>query len=196
MAHFHINRRLRAWLILLPALLLLTVIYWVSVTVELPSQKVNSKQRHDPDFFVENFSATTLTEQGMPRFTMSAAKMLHYPDDDSTHLETIQLASVQPDRPTLRIFALNGTLSNKGEEVFLRDHVQIIREDPDKQSDMKFTTTFLHVIPDLNIAKTDQAVTLIDGNNTVHAVGMVLDHSARTINLLNLVRSEYAPVKK
>lgn len=195
MARFRINR-LRAWLILLPALLLLAVVYWVSTTVEPPSQKVNGKQRHDPDFFVENFSATILTEQGIPRFTMSAAKMLHYPDDDSTHLETIQLASVQPDRPTLRIFALNGTLSNKGEEVFLRDHVQIIREDPGKQSDMKFTTTFLHVIPDLNIAKTDQAVTLIDGNNTVHAVGMVLDHSARTINLLNLVRSEYAPVKK
>ncbi|MEQ1813802.1 MAG: LPS export ABC transporter periplasmic protein LptC [Candidatus Nitrotoga sp.] len=195
MARSRINR-LRAWLILLPALLLLAVVYWVSITVEPPPQKINGKQRHDPDFFVENFSATTLTEQGIPRFTVSAAKMLHYPDDDSTHLENIQLVSVQPDRPTLRIFALNGTLSDKSEEVFLRDHVQIIREDPKKQNDMKLTTTFLHVIPDLNIAKTDQAVTLVDGNNTVHAVGMTLDHNARTINLLNQVRSEHAPVKK
>jgi lipopolysaccharide export system protein LptC len=190
------TNRLRAWLILLPALFLLAVIYWVSIIVEPPTQKVDSTQRHDPDFFVENFSVTTMSEQGIPRFTMSATKMLHYPDDDSTHLENIQLASVQPGRPTLRIFALNGTLSDKGEEVFLRDQVQIIREDLDKQSDMKFMTTFLHVIPNLNIAKTDQAVILVDGNNTVHAVGMVLDHSARTINLLNQVRSEHAPVKK
>lgn len=195
MSRFRINR-LRAWLILLPALLLLAVVYWISTTVEPPTQKINGTQRHDPDFFVENFSATTLTEQGIPRFTLSAAKMLHYPDDDSTHLENIQLASVQPDRPTLHIFALNGILSDRGEEVFLQDQVQIIREAPGKQSDMRFTTTFLHVIPDLNVAKTDQAVTLIDGNNTVHAVGMVLDHNARTINLLNQVRSEHAPVKK
>jgi len=195
MPRFHFNR-LRAWLILVPALLLLAVIYWVSTTIEPPTKKVKGTQRHDPDFIVEHFSATTLTEQGIPRFTMSAAKMLHYPDDDSTHLESIQLASVQPGRPTLRVFALNGTLSDKGEDVFLRDHVQIIQEGKNRQSDMKFTTTFLHVIPDLNIVKTDQAVTLIDGNDTVYAVGMVLDHNARSINLLNQVSSEHAPARK
>lgn len=195
MARFRINR-LRAWLILLPALGILAAAYWLNLAVEIPPQKIDGKQRHDPDFIVENFSATTLSEQGIPRFIVSATRMQHYPDDDSTHLETVKFASLQPDRPTLLIYALNGTISGKGDEIFLRDQVQIIREGDGKQSEMKFLTPFLQVIPDLDIAKTNQAVTLIEGNNTVQATGMIFDNQARTIKLLEQVRSEHAPVKK
>jgi len=195
MIRFRINR-LRAWLIILPALGILAVAYWVNLAVEIPPQKTNGKQRHDPDFMVENFSATTLSKAGMPQYKMSAVKMLHYPDDDSTHIETIQLTSIYPDRPSMHISAKVGTISGKGDEVFLRDEVRLVRDAGATRSGMIFTTPFLHVIPELDLAKTDQGVTLKDGSHTVHARGMILDNQARTIKLLNQVKSEHAPATK
>ncbi|MGH8721571.1 MAG: LPS export ABC transporter periplasmic protein LptC, partial [Burkholderiales bacterium] len=41
-------------------------------------------ERHDPDYSVEQFTITDFSRAGAPESTLSAAKMVHYPDDDTT----------------------------------------------------------------------------------------------------------------
>ena len=65
-----------------------------------------------------------------------------------------------------------------------------------KQSELVFTTTYLHVIPDHDLADTDQPVTMTDARNKINAVGMVMDNKARTVKLLAQVRSEHEPANK
>ncbi|CAH1076406.1 LPS export ABC transporter periplasmic protein LptC [Candidatus Nitrotoga sp. 1052] len=190
--------RLRAWLAGLPLLLLLLLLaaaYWLNQQVQPLPFTPDSSKRHDPDFIVSKFVATTLNEQGKPRFVMAAKKMLHYPDNDSTYLESPELTSFDSDHPPMHIYAHNGMVSGKGEEIFLRDDVKIVRTASATQREMTFTTTYLHVIPDRGLAETDQPVTMIDGRNTVHAVGMKFDNKARIVKLLAQVKSEYAPDK-
>ena len=193
--------RLRAWSALLPLLLLLAAAYWLNLQVQPLPAKADHNKRHDPDFIVNNFSATTLNEQGTPRFMIAAKKMLHYPDDDTTLLEAPQLTSLLPDRPALYVSASNGSISGKGDEVFLRDEVKIIRAASGQsygrgQSELVFTTTYLRIIPDLDLADTDQAVTLTDAHNRINAVGMRLDNKARVIKLLSQVTSTHDVAKK
>lgn len=183
--------RLRAWSALLPLLFLLAAAYWLNQQVQPLPAKPDSSKRHDPDFIVNNFSAATLNEQGTPRFMIAAKKMLHYPDDDSTHLEDPQLTSISPDRPALHASASNGSISGRGDEVFLRDNVKIIRAASARQSELVFTTTYLHVIPDRELAETDQPVTIMDAHNRINAIGMQLDNKTRVIKLLAQVRSEH-----
>ena len=187
--------RLREWLPLLPLLLLLAATYWLNLQVQPLPVKPDSSKRHDPDFIISKLSATTLNEQGMPHFIVSAQKMMHYPDDDSTHLDEPQLSSFNTDQPPVYIFAKRGEVSSKGDEIFLRDEVKLMRAAGPSQSEMTLTTTFLHVIPDRDLADTDRPVTLEDDHNIVHATGMQFDNKARIIKLLAQVRSQHDPAK-
>lgn len=69
--------RLRAWLTGLPQLLLLLMLaatYWLNQQVQPLPLTPDSSKRHEPDFIVSEVVATTLNEQGKPRFVMAAKK--------------------------------------------------------------------------------------------------------------------------
>ena len=46
------------------------------------------KARHDPDYFLHNFTATTMNAKGMPAYKVTAEHLEHYPDDNSMKLQT------------------------------------------------------------------------------------------------------------
>lgn len=190
------SERLRSWLPLLPLLLLLAATYWLNLQVQSSSSAASKKLRHDPDYIIDNFTATTLDAQGKIRFVMSAKKMWHYPDDDTTLLELPRLASLTLERPPVRMSAQNGELSGKGDEIFLRNDVVIVRPAYANRSELTFTTNYLHVLPNKDIVNTDQAVTMVDARTHHKAVGMELDNKARTIRFLSQVKTVYEPAKK
>jgi len=188
--------RARYWLPLLPLLGMLAVTYWLNQQVRPESDQPDNGERHDPDAIVENFSAIKLNEQGVPRFVMAAKKMQHYPDDDSTTLEVPRLTTLSADRPAIHTIAKRGIVSSRGDEVFLHGDVEVLREASAQQDELTLHTEYLHVIPDLDLANTDRAVTITDARNTVHAIGLEMDNKARPLKLLPRVRSEHAPARK
>lgn len=191
-----IASRARHWLPLLPLLGLLGATYWLNQQVQPEPARPDSNKRHDPDAIMENFSAVKMNEQGAPHFIMNAKKMLHYPDDDSTTLEVPRITVLSADRPAIHTIAKRGIVSSKGNELFLYDDVEVLREASAKQSELTLQTEYLHVIPDLDWAETDRAVTVVDARNTIHAIGMVMDNKARTLKLLSQVKSVHAPIQK
>ena len=192
---FTLDRR-HSWPAFLPLIFLLGAAYWLNLQVQpLPPRETPGK-RHDPDFIVENFSAMTLNELGTPRFIVAAKKMVHYPDDSTTIMQAPRLTSLSPGSPTLYATASTGSISGKGDEIFLHDDVTITRAASATQSEMVFTTTYLHVIPERDLANTDQPVTMVDANNRVTAVGMRINNKTRVINLLAQVNSEHNVAKK
>ena len=188
-------QRLREWSPLLPLLLLLAATYWLNQQVQPLPPKPDTSKLHNPDFIISKLAATTLNEQGAPRFLMSALNMVHYPDDDSTHLEEPQLSSLYADRPAVYTSARRGEISSKGNEVFLRDEVKIVRAASAAQSEMTITTAYLHVVPDRDWADTDRPITMVDARNSINAVGMQFDNKARSVKLLAQVKSRYEPAK-
>ena len=188
-------QKLREWSPLLPLLLLLGATYWLNQQVRPASLKSDGNKRHDPDFMVSKLAATTLNEKGAPHFVLFAQKMVHYPDDDSTHLDDLQLSSFYPDQPPVYTSAKRGEISGKGDEIFLHDEVKLVRAASATQSEMTFTTTYLHAVPDLGLMDTDRPVTMMDAHNVIHAVGMKFDNKTRIIKLLAQVRSQHEITK-
>ncbi len=184
----------RAWLPLLPLLLLLAATWWLNKQVQ-PLPQTQSQQRHDIDYSVDNFSAVTLSTQGQPRFTLAAERLWHYPDDDNTHLQMPRITSLYPNRPPVFTTAQTGTISSKGDDVYLYDEVRVLRPASDDLDEQRFATDYLHVIPDRDWAETDQAVVMTSRFNTIRAVGMELDNKARTAKLLSRVRATHEPVR-
>lgn len=189
-----ISEKLRGWLPLLPLVLLLLASYWLSLQVQ-PLTPVVSEQRHDVDYVIDKLTSTTLNEQGLPRLTLAAEKMWHYPDDDSTHLQMPLLTSFSADRPPSHTSAQSGTLSSKNEELFLYDEVQIVMPASGRRNEQRFQTDYLHLVPERDWAETDHPVLLLDGKNTISAVGMELDNQAQTVKLLSRVRATHEPAR-
>ena len=190
------SSRARYWLPLLPLFGLLAATYWLNLQVQPQAAKPDSSKRHDPDAIIENFSAIKLNEQGVPSFIMVAKKMLHYPDDDSTTLEAPRITMLSAEHPAIHASAKRGMVSSKGDEIFLHDDVEVLRDASAKQDQLSLQTEYLHVIPDQNLTDTDRAVTIVEDHTTVHAIGMEMNSETRTLKLLSQVRSEHVPAKK
>lgn len=188
-------QKIYEWLPLLPLLALLLATYWLYQQVRPLPPKVDSSQRHDPDIIIHDFSALTLDQYGAPRFRLAASQLMHYPDDDSTHLQAPRLSSLYPDRPPVYTSALRGEISSGGDEIFLREKVKIVRASDNTQGERVFTTEYLHIIPERDLAQTDQAVTIMDAHNTMHAVGMRFDNKTRVVQLLTQVRVQHENTK-
>ena len=188
--------RSRYWLPLLPLLALLAFVYWLDSQVQQEAVTADNNRRHDPDVIMGNFSAIKMDQQGVPRFLLSAQQLRHYPDNDSTEIELPRLTMLTAERPTVPMAGKRGVISSRGDEVIFQDNVSVVREAAGDQSALTLRTQYLRVLPDQDWANTDQAVTIVNANNTVHATGMEMDNKARTLKLLSHVRSEHLPNAK
>jgi lipopolysaccharide export system protein LptC len=167
--------------------------FWLDRFAQGPERDLVGPSRHDPDVIVEKLSAVLIGESGAPSYTLAAAKMVHYPDDDTTLLTSPKLVSYGSPKSTLTVTSSEGVVSAKGDHVYFQDDVRVTRAPYDGTSELVMRTSFLHVVPDHDIALTDRIVTLSDDANTVTAVGLEMNNQTRVIKLLSKVRGTYDP---
>ncbi len=178
---------------LLPLALMLALAllsFWLERTArEVPAPM--SQPRHDPDYSVEQFTLTGFSRAGAPESTLSAAKMVHYPDDDTTALVAPRLVQFKPDQPRMFLSADRGMLSRDGEEVFLHDNVLLRREALAEAAETRIQTSFLHVVRDRSLVRTDREVRISERGRTLAGLGMEYDNEARRLELQAQVRGVF-----
>jgi lipopolysaccharide export system protein LptC len=176
-------------------LLLAVLTFWLDRVVQPPAPVEDGSHRHDPDYWVENFTATRMGPDGLPMHTLSAVRMTHFPDDDSTHLTLPRLVHHAKGQPPMRVASREGRVSSNGEEVWLNGDVQIKREASPSGNALDIHTTALHVIPDQEIARTDRAVTIRSGGTHVTGTGMEFNNQTRIIRLHSRVKGQHVQPK-
>ena len=185
------NSRLLIWAPLLMLLLLAALTWWLDSKVQPLAPKRDGSSRHDPDYIVENFTATRMSKEGTPRYILTAKKMVHYPDDDTTHLEYPVFRHLEDGKPEINITANQGLLTSGGEDAYFTGDVKVVRKAWKSDPELKAFTSFLHVIPDQDLAKTDKPVTLTEPHSVVTAVGLELNSETRVLKLLSNVKGHY-----
>jgi len=189
-----VTRRYIAWYPLGLITLLAVLSFWLEYTVQSAAVVEHKRERNDPDFTVDGLSALQSGPDGAPRYMLSASRMLHYPDDDSTHLADPRFRLLEPGKPSLSVRANRGLVSSEGQHLYLFDNVVLVRESPDAGGGpLTLTTSSLHVIPDKDFAETRDPVTLSDARTTIEGVGLELDARTRVLKLLSEVRGRYDP---
>ncbi len=73
----------------------------LSDRVERPA--ADPRLAHEPDYFVEGFAVTRLNATGEPVFRMSAERLVHFPDDDSSEFDAARLVSLDPTKPLVTL---------------------------------------------------------------------------------------------
>lgn len=181
-------------LVLVGALAALT--FWLDRLGQGDDRDIVGPSRHDPDFIVDRLTAVSMNAAGIASYTLTAARMMHYPDDDSTLLTDPTFVSYGSAKAPVTITSNEGVVSSKGDHVYFQDNVRVTRAPYGDNSELVLRTTFLHVVPDKHVARTDRSVTITDATTVVTAEGFEMNSETRVIKLMSKVRGTYDPAKE
>lgn len=176
---------------LLP-LMLLTLLaaltFWLERATQVETAANSDKVRHDPDFIVSALSIRHFNIDGSLQHALQADKMLHYPDDDSTHVTSPSLTFYAHAQPT-RLTARQAIVSQDGKLVELNDDVRVVREASPDSPELVLTTAAMQVYPDDEIARSSVPVTIVNGKSVIHGAAMEADHHAHLYTLMGRVQA-------
>lgn len=189
-ARYH-DRLAAAISILLLAALAGGSYYLAEISRRLAREPVDRELRHEADYFVEGLVFTRINAQGAPAFRMSAQRMRHFPDDDSTEYEKPVLVSLEPSKPQLRVVADRGTSTSEGVESHLYGNVVMTREAGFGEPSMKVLTDYAVVYSQTEIARTDRPVRIEREGSVLTGVGMEFDNAARSLTVDSRVRGTW-----
>jgi lipopolysaccharide export system protein LptC len=188
--------RFIAWFPVILLALLAGLSFWLEQIVKPLAPPRDARTRHDPDLILKSFDAVKLGASGAPSYTLAASELLRYPDDQTARLDNPRFVQISDTGVRTTITSKYGTVSGNGDNVYFVDDVKAIRSAYQDRSELTLETSYLQVTPELELARTDQAVTIRDGNAMVSGVGLELRNEERIAILLSRVKGRYAPPKK
>lgn len=101
---------------------------WLQFGVIEQEQVVfDGNERHDPDYYIENFTAVGMDEKGQRRYVLEAERLVHYPDDDTALLDNPHIIQYEDDAPPRHTYSESGWVSSDGNEVLLTGNVRVIQ---------------------------------------------------------------------
>jgi len=106
----------------------LSGIYLQNSLMEDEPEEQNYQDRHDPDYYIENFTATGLDKNGQRRFVIEAERMAHFPDDDTALLDYPHVIEYEIGFAPRHTYADSGWMSSTGDEIILTGNVKIVVE--------------------------------------------------------------------
>jgi lipopolysaccharide export system protein LptC len=191
-----VNDRLITWSPLILLALLASMSFWLDRKVQPQPHRPDGSTRHDPDFTIDGFTAVKMNPDGTRRYALAAKRMVHFPDDNSTQLELPRLVYFDYQRAPVTIRSETAEALQGADDVFFRGDVQIIRAAYASNAELGIFTSFLHVIPDKDMAKTDKPVRMVEGNSTASSVGLEFNNVTREMKLLSEAKASYAAPKR
>lgn len=83
--------------------------------------------RNDPDYYIENFTAVGMDEEGKRRYVLEAERLVHYPDDNTSLLDYPHIIQYEPGQMPRHTYADSGWMSGDGNEVLLTGNVRVLQ---------------------------------------------------------------------
>jgi lipopolysaccharide export system protein LptC len=102
----------------------------------------------------------------------------------------------RPKEPRMTVSAERGAVSANGEEIFLYDNVVLVREADDERPEARLTTSFLHVLRERSLVRTDREVLIVEDTRSLSGRGMEYNSESRVFTLLADVRGRFEPKKE
>jgi lipopolysaccharide export system protein LptC len=103
-------------------------------------------ENHDPDYYIENFTAVGMDTEGNRQYVLEAERMVHFPVDDTALLDKPHVIQYEAERAPTHIYSETGWISANGDEVILTGNVRVIRGRDSTGSGGVTTTDKLNVV--------------------------------------------------
>jgi lipopolysaccharide export system protein LptC len=180
------------WLPFGVLVVIVAMTWWLNQLVQAPPDAGDAKARHDPDMVVKGFSATSYGVDGAVLYNVNAAKMVHYPDDDSAELSRLSFDAYEPGQPKMSVTSDRGRLLDRGSEVWFEGNVVLNRAAAGRVEALTMHTDRMQVLPDEKIARTASEIVVDSPSGRIVGSGFELNGEAKTMRLKK-VRAVYQP---
>jgi len=139
---------------------------------EVKQQSVIKVADHSADYFSTGYYKKEMDQQGLLKSELNAKKMIHYADDQTTHLESPVMTLYNADAPPWVIHSETAILEADGDHLQLLGKVLVSREGAGKIRPFKLSTSRLKVQLSKNYAETTKWAKIIDDRNRTEGVGL------------------------
>lgn len=176
------------------SLLLLLAIGLSSWSILLSHTHGSILRKYDPkeaDSFMQDIIAVVLNKEGKPALKVSSPMIIHYPESDTTQITSPHVTVFRQSPSPWTIDSDYAKTTEGVDEILFWSKVNINHLADDNDPDTTVQTESLTVFPNQRLVKTDEAITFIQPNTKIHAVGMLADIEAGTIKLLSQTKGEY-----
>lgn len=147
---------------------------------------------NSPDFFSDGYYKLEMDLQGMPKSELTAAKMLHYKSDGSTHLEQPAITMYNPNAAPWVIKSETAIMAADGDNLQLNGKALINREASKGSSALTINTSDLRVKLSTNYAETSAWADIISPPNQTSGTGMEVTFASPIhLKLLSKVKGRY-----
>lgn len=167
---------------------------WLQYAVKSPNGRGAGNNAHVADYIVDNLHAVQTNASGKPENTLSAGKLHHFMDDDSSLLDTPHFITIDPKSGNVDVQSNTALVTSKGKKITFTGQVVLLRDSLDKQGPMRLTTDYLEVFPDQHLMRTNRPVAVSSAQVNFTAGGLVLNDQSRLLQLTRHVKAHYAPI--
>ena len=167
--------------------------YWLLQATQPPAaHEAAGAKTHTPDYFADDFSVSELDQSGATQYRLTAAKMVHYEDDENSDLTQPAIRAFQPGKPILTATGERGTVNGDASIVDLYDNARIVRAagagDPEMQADSSHFRVFVND----DVIESKNPVKLRRGPSVATADAMNYNNVTRVMQLFGKVRGYIA----
>lgn len=149
--------------------------------------------RHEPDYFMENFTTLSMERDGTPKNKLYAEYMAHYPDDNTTELLKPLLEVFRPNELPVNIIADKGWVTADNEVILLSGNVKLWQDNEEGERKLEIVTSDVRILTDQEYAETDKPAILSTKKLIVNATGVRAYFKENRLELLHNVHGKILP---
>lgn len=180
------TNRLRLFLILLVlAVGAFGSFWWLEVLHRGREEAGAELHKGEADYTVEKFNLVRMSKDGRARYSISGAKLTHFPDNDSFEIDRPVLYQVGADRVPMTMRSDTAIVEHATNRIHMQHHVQVERPETQDRARFHLASDYLLLLPDDDIARTDKRVDITYGQSHLSGIGMVANNATREFHLLH-----------
>lgn len=173
--------------------------YWLVRTTPLlmPAEPV-AVTRHEPDYFMRNFSVKTFDETGRLKSEVTGSDARHFPDTDTLEIDGVLIRSFDSEGRLTTVSSRRALTNSDNSELQLFGDAVVVRQ-PSRdakgrqQPGMEFRGDFLHAFMNTEQVKSHLPVELIRGKDRFTADTLDFDSLAGVMLLNGRVKGVLMP---
>lgn len=185
--------KLRYILLLIIVLAVAFFTRWLLTSVEEPSARDPGLSRHDPDYFLTNFSTIVYDAKGIPSYKIKGRHLQHFPDDDTIEITQLEFEYLTGNKEPWLAQADKAILAENKNILKLIDNVILKRKTNEPAKALQINTKTLTVDFAKKRAFTQSRVKITGKNSKINAVGMIIDLESGVLTLKSKATGRYVP---
>ncbi len=164
---------------------------WLLRSIEQKDEVVTQDTLLNRDYYLDEFSTIIMDETGTPYYKLSSPHLDHYPVNQITKIQEPELYIYNSKDYPWKLNANKARVSNKGNLIFFSGGVKLDKSSANLNENIVIIAEELSVYVKEQFVKSKTNVTIIQGKNSIKAVGMELNLKDHTLNLSSQVNGRY-----